>query len=40
MVKLHLISSKDYLESKMSFADPLASMFDDDEDDEPFGNFN
>jgi magnesium chelatase subunit I len=34
------ILSKDYLESKMSFADPLASMFDDDEDDEPFGNFN
>ncbi len=36
------ILSKDYLESRMSFTDPLASMFDDDEDgeDNPFGNFN
>ncbi|MFK7770910.1 MAG: magnesium chelatase [Saprospiraceae bacterium] len=34
------IISKDYLESRMSFADPLASMFDDEEEDDPFGNFN
>ena len=33
------ILSKDYLESRMSFADPLANMFDDDDDD-PFTNFN
>ncbi len=34
------ILSKDYLESRMSFADPLANMFDDEEDDDPFSNFN
>lgn len=34
------ILSKDYLESRMSFADPLANMFDEDEDDDPFSNFN
>lgn len=35
------ILSKDYLESRLSFADPLANMFDDDdEDDDIFKNFN
>lgn len=34
------ILSKDYLESRLSFADPLANMFDDDDDDNPFDNFN
>jgi len=34
------ILSKDYLESRMSFTDPLASMFDEDDDDDPFTNFN
>ena len=33
------VLSRDYLESKMSFSDPLASMFDE-EDDNPFGSFN
>jgi len=34
------VLSKDYLESRLSFSDPLANMFGDDEDDDPFGNFN
>jgi magnesium chelatase subunit I len=34
------ILSKDYLESRMSFTDPLANMFDEeDEDDDSFTNF-
>lgn len=35
------VLSKDYLESNTTFSDPLANMFDgEDEEDDPFGKFN
>ena len=35
------VLSKDYLESNTTFSDPLANMFDEeDEEDDPFGRFN